>query len=406
MLKIRNYQVLFYLNLLKGVIDLFIDSFLVLYLLTLSDGNILPLGIYKIISMVMLFIPFYLLRNVCKTKKRGMLLKIGICLNLLFFLVIILLREQIVDYIYVIGVLYGIKEGVYYSVINVYESDGVSNAERARFQGNTVALKAILAVSFSMFFGSLIALAGFLESFLVILGIVVVMVVLALLFRDKAVPRTHKVQFGKFSKVVLKNKNIRQIYKISFLLGLTYSGGAITSVTTLYIIKVFSDSFSMGVFNSVFNLLAAGVGVVFAKYLKKKNYAYSIVGSMTLTIVSLVVMILDCNAMTIIIFNFFQTISQQLTNMINTNATLNIANSKAIQAKYKVEYFTLRELMLTMGRVISQGLFIAMAFVDVTNILPFFVGFLALYMLSSARLQWRHRRGHAQLLEAEVVVED
>ena len=43
----NNYKVLFSLRTLKNILTNFVDSFLVLYFLDVSDRNIVPLGIYN-----------------------------------------------------------------------------------------------------------------------------------------------------------------------------------------------------------------------------------------------------------------------------------------------------------------------------------------------------------------------
>ena len=48
------------------------------------------------------------------------------------------------------------------------------------------------------------------------------------------------------------SKEIKELYKVYFYTGLTYSEGAFQSIITIYIIKVFSDSFSLGIFTSIF----------------------------------------------------------------------------------------------------------------------------------------------------------
>lgn len=166
--KIDNYKVLFSLRLLKSILQTFVDSFLVLYFLTLSNSNILPLGIYKMVSMLIVFVTIFLLRNICKSKNRVQLLRIGIFLDLIYFLSIILLRENVIDYIYVVGILYGLEEGFYYSVFNMFESNGIKNSERARFTGNYTVAESILSIAFPLIFGSLIATTSFLKSILVV----------------------------------------------------------------------------------------------------------------------------------------------------------------------------------------------------------------------------------------------
>ena len=51
-MKVSNYKVLFILTVLKNIIANFVNSFLVLYFLDVSDSNILPLGIYKLVAVI------------------------------------------------------------------------------------------------------------------------------------------------------------------------------------------------------------------------------------------------------------------------------------------------------------------------------------------------------------------
>lgn len=385
--KLNNYKILFGLKLLKSILQLFLDSFLVLYFLTLSNNNILPLGFYKIVSVLVIFVTIFLLRNICKLENRVWLLRIGIFLDLVYFLAIILLREKVIDYIYIVGILYGLGVGFYYSVFNMFESDGVKNFERARFAGNYTVAKSLLSIFFPLFFGSLIAATGFLKSILIVLIIVVIGIVLSFVFKDQNLPITKKTNIKDYINIIKKDKNIKQVYKISFFNGLTYSEGAFQSVVTIYIIKVFSDSFSLGIFTSIFSLISCFIGFMFAKYIKKKKYPSIIRISMCITILSLIIMVVNCNMITIVLFNFFQTISKELVDLINNNSKANISNLSLIRKEYKVEYYLGIELMLFLGRMISQSLFIVMAFVDAIYIIPIFIIFLVMLMFNSIKLQ-------------------
>lgn len=81
-------------------------------------------------------------------------MRIGIVLNLTYFIAIILLREKVVDYIYLIGLLYGLEEGFYFSVYNMFESDGVSNTERTKFTGTYSAVQSLFGILFPTIFRS------------------------------------------------------------------------------------------------------------------------------------------------------------------------------------------------------------------------------------------------------------
>lgn len=129
------------------------------------------------------------------------------------------------------------------------------------------------------------------------------------------------------------------------------------------------------------------IGFLFARYIKSKNYPNIIRVSISITIIGLVVMIFNCNAITIIVFKFLQIISRTLVDLINENSKANISNLVAIRKEYKVEYYLGVEFVLFIGRTISQSLFILMAFIDIIYVIPIFIVFLILLMFNSIKLQ-------------------
>ena len=92
--RLDNYKILFYLRVLKSILNNFVDVFLVLYFLTVSNNNILPLGIYRLISMITVYIVVLCVRNYCKSKGRIKFLRIGIILYFALILLTITLNFQ------------------------------------------------------------------------------------------------------------------------------------------------------------------------------------------------------------------------------------------------------------------------------------------------------------------------
>ena len=70
----NTYKILFALRILKNILTSFIDSFLVLYFFTISDNNILPLGIYKLAAVTAIYAAIFLTRNFAKSRYRILLL--------------------------------------------------------------------------------------------------------------------------------------------------------------------------------------------------------------------------------------------------------------------------------------------------------------------------------------------
>ncbi len=314
-------------------------------------------------------------------------MRIGIILDFVYFLTIILLKDKIVDYMYFVGLLYGLEEGFYYSVYNMLESDGITNEERAKFNGSYTAVQSILAIIFPLIFGSLIYSTGFIKSLLVVLVIVAVRIILSFIFKDKNIPKSNKTNMKKYFELTKNDKKFKRLYILDFFNGITYSEGAFSYIVTIYILKVFSNSFSLGVFTSVFSVITCILGIVFVKFIKKENYETAIRITTIFTIITLCLMIYKCIPLTIILFNLFQTISKNIISLINGTNRANLSNTEKIQKEFKVEYWLSTETALIIGRIISYALFILMAYTNSNIIMIVFVLLLILYSHSSINFQ-------------------
>ena len=388
----RNYKVLFSMRLLKSILTNFVDVFLVLYFINVSNNNILPLGIYKLVDITTIWLVVFSLRNYCKSKNRVWLMRIGIVLYFIYFLAIILLKEQVVNYIYLIGLLYGLEEGFYYSVYNTIESDGIENKDREKYLGTYNAWKNIVSIIFPLLFGGLIEKSGFINTIIVVLIIVALQIILSIVLKDNNIPKESKTNLKEFKGVMKKHPELKSIIGTNICSGLTYSDGALSYVITIYIIKVFSESVSLGIFTSIFSVISIIIGFLFVKVIKPEYYIKLLCTTLPITIILLCIMLLNCNFITVVLYNLFQTISKLLSDLIRERNIYNFSNIETIKRKYKVEYFLTLEKSLFIGRVISNTLFILMAFLDANFIMVIFVIFVILQAISVVKLQYDMNR--------------
>lgn len=373
----KNFNVLFTLKVLKNILWNFLDSFFILYFLEISYNNIFTLGIYKLISITVLYIMIFIFKNISKSKKRVYLLKAGIVFEFIYFLLILLLKEQVIKYIIILGIIYGVAEGLYFSIYDVFESEGIDNKDRNKFSGYYIFIKSIISIIFPLIFGILISKDGFNACILLVLAIVILMIVMSFLFKDVFFYNDKKTNIKQYIKLINNNTLIKKVYKIYIFYGFTYSLGALSSIVTLFILKVFNNSFTLGIFTSVFSIITCIIGILFSKKINKYKYNKYISISMSFNIISFLVMILKCNYITVILFYLFQTISKTLLGLINDNTVANISNMKVIKENYKIEYFLGCETALFIGRFISYSIFITMSFFK-----DYIIFFVILFILS------------------------
>lgn len=357
----KNYQSLFALRILKSIMGIFTSNFLVLYFMQLNNHNILPLGIYYMVVYVTVFLTIFLVRNICKTEKRIYLLQIGILLNFLYFLLLAILKEKMISYVWLIGMVYGLEEGFYYSIYNNFESTGISNEKRAKFVGSYTAYNAVLGMVIPLFFGTLIHSEGFEKALMVILILVTFQIVCSMIFKDEHVPIGNKTDMKAYGKIVKQKKCIQCSYLLSIFEGLIYNG-AFGSIITIYIIKVFSDSLELGIFTAIFSLVTCLSGILFAKKVKEKDYQKLLCFSTFFMIIGTIFLMIACNPFTIILFNFFQSFSKSLMVLINEKNKFDLTNIPEIQEQFKEEYFIGVEGFLLIGRLFGYGIFILLSF--------------------------------------------
>lgn len=337
-----NYKSLLTLRLLKGIIEIFVNSFFVMYFLTISNQNVLQLGIYYVVVYLTVYLSIYFLGNYSKGSRRINLLRIGIILNLVYFLFILFLKEKLVDYIYFMAIIYGLEEGFYYSVYNNFESIGIKNVQRCEFAGTYTMIKSIVSIIIPIVFGRVITEHSFSLCTIIIVILVVLQIIISFVFKDEKQTSTVKVDLKAYKEQLKRFKLVNKIHSVSLLNGLIYSG-AFNSVITLYIIKVLNNSIELGIFSSIFAIITCFLGFFFAEVLPKKNYRIIIILSSIFTVLGIGLLIWQTSFTTVVIFNFLQTFSSTLINLIIDNKELDMANYNHSIKKYRIEYFITME---------------------------------------------------------------
>ena len=225
------------------------------------------------------------------------------------------------------------------------------------------------------------------KTLIVVFIIVILRIILSFVYKDENIPKSNRTNMKEYLNLTKNDKRFKQLYKLEFLNGIIYSDAAFSYIVTIYIIKVFSDSFSLGVFTSIFSIITFIIGILFTNFIKKEHYAFAIKISMILTVISLFIMIYKCNATTIIIFNLFQTISKKLKTLIIESTQGNLSNYSKIQKEYKIEYWLANETSLVIGRIVSSTLFILLAYINTTAMVILYATFLIIFAVNFVKLQ-------------------
>ena len=117
------------------IISIFLDTFLAAYFYKISSQNVFYLSIYNIIGWSIATIGAFLVANIIKRKNKVKLYRFGILVKSLYIFIIMILGNKIVDYVYIIGVMYGTSIATTGFPYNMIESENISNKERSKYIG-------------------------------------------------------------------------------------------------------------------------------------------------------------------------------------------------------------------------------------------------------------------------------
>lgn len=384
-----NYKSLFSLKVLKYITNIFIDSFFILYFMTLSNNNIVTIGLYYLVAYTTIILTIFILKNICYTSKRIHLLRIEIIIRLVFFLLILTLKNNLINHIYLVAIIFGLGEGFYYSICNNYEATMIDNKDRPKFLGAFTAVYNILGILIPLLFGFLINDNGYANTSIIIVILVILQIIFSHTFKDIKIKEKKKTDLPSYIDKYKKDKLLQQMFKNNTLDGIIFGSGGFSLIVNLYIIKIFNNNLSLGIFTSIFAIISSLIGILFAKVIKEKHYSKCIILSTVLMIMTLYIIMIKCNFITIIIFKFAYALAKTIIELIVEITDMNISNKSDIKTKYKIEYFLNYEFGLYLGRLISYTIFIIYGFTNTklaTNLtLSIFVIFIVLLCIETSK---------------------
>ena len=101
-------------EIINSIIDLFLSTFLVAYLLNITNENIGSVAIYYVIDYSITGICMFIIGYFLKKYNIANIYRLGIFIKCIFVILIVFLREQIQNFLIPIAIILGIAETVYW----------------------------------------------------------------------------------------------------------------------------------------------------------------------------------------------------------------------------------------------------------------------------------------------------
>jgi len=350
--KDREANALLIISGLRKIIAIFLGPFLTAYFIKESSEYLVDIAVYRSLCYLFLGLGGIVIGYIIKDKINVNIFRTGVVCYFIYILFIIVLREKILDYLPVMGLLYGVSSILYHYPFNLYSSEKVSNSYRGEYEFKKKTLSMIIGTVVPFFLGSIISTTNFIITAIIILFICLLQFILS--FRITPMNNRDK-HFTPFSSIknFMKDESVRAIIKADFYRGMNVGDGALEILTTVLIFNAFKTDMNLGIVTSLSGLFIIIMQYFYTKRYKNRSDKSLIIYSSILPVICLILLLLYKNNLILIIYYFVYTVLLNILVLIQDVRLYNISNSKLVKKTDRMEFWSIREAFLNLGRITS-----------------------------------------------------
>lgn len=333
------------------VLRVFTDTFLIAYLFRISEQNILNIAMYYFSVHAFVAIAAFFSFPYLKQGFMVRVYRLGIVTNFLLFFFVYITGDNAKNYIEFLGMFFGLTISLRGLSRIVLTSENVSETQMIKFRGYIEVIKGILRVGVPFILGLFLSF----DSFYQIVQVLSVLLLLeyASTYRIKEKPKNKQIRMEtlNFLRTIRHNKTVLKSYYMDICRGLTVEG-IYPVVITLYVVYLFKTDFKLGAITSFFYVVTLIVNYLFGKYCRYGYFAKVTITASIIAVMCSCLFIVYPNHLSFIIYNFSAVTAVQSLWLVTEVNMFNIANLENVQ-KYKNEYFLVREMIMTVGKMIG-----------------------------------------------------
>lgn len=346
----NKWKTLVFTHGIKEIVNLFNSTFLGIYFFKITEGSTFIVALYYLVYYLSHILWRYLVSVFMNSKNVIKTYRTGIFSNLIMSLILILAKENIVNYIFLFATIYAFSQCLYWTSYEIIINDlNKKNSFNKYFTYDSV-LNSISNLIFPLIFGIIIEKYTYPIVFVILCLIALVSFILSLNIKSIDV-ECEKINLRDFFKNIKKKDTLKLIGLQSVSDGLTNGGVAQLLATLVIFSKISSESF-IGYISSALGVVCIIVAIVAEKKLNYKNYKKIVLPISVISVLITIPLSINTSIIIIVIYKVIFEICNVLIN-IEGNAIMFNSLKQVCDEKYKVSYLWYQELALNIGRGIG-----------------------------------------------------
>lgn len=355
--KIKSEQnIIIIMDAIKKIMTIFLGPFLTAYFISTSTNSILNIAIYYIFTYATMALSTLVVAALAEKRNRIKIFRIGIILNFIYILIIILLKEKIINYLPIISILYGISASCYYFPYNLFIINKVKNTERTNYMVKLFITISVVGILFPIIFGSIITITNYILTEVIVLFISLIQIILSFFITDNHNGDLEEYNLKKAWLELKKNKQVINCLAGEFFIGMNICNGALETVMVILILNSFKTNINLGIITSIATLLSILVVKIYGLIYNKRDDKKVIIISSIIPVISLIIFLILKTNTTVIIYKFSYVIFAEILSLVRKIKIFNLSNSKIVNKSNQCEFNAIREVTLNVGRVTGYTL--------------------------------------------------
>lgn len=355
--KIKTEQnIIIIMDAIKKIMTIFLGPFLTAYFISTSTNSILNISIYYIFTYATMALSTLVVAALAEKRNRIKIFRIGIILNFIYILIIILLKEKIINYLPIISILYGISASCYYFPYNLFIINKVKNTERTNYMVKLFITISVVGILFPIIFGSIITITNYILTAVIVLFISLIQIILSFFITDNHNGDLEEYNLKKAWLELKKNKQVINCLAGEFFIGMNICNGALETVMVILILNSFKTNINLGIITSIATLLSILVVKIYGLIYNKRDDKKVIIISSIIPVISLIIFLILKTNTTVIIYKFSYVIFAEILSLVRKIKIFNLSNSKIVNKSNQCEFNAIREVTLNVGRVTGYTL--------------------------------------------------
>lgn len=356
------------IDIIKSIINVYFDTFFVFYFFNVANYEIIPLAKYYMTMYIFIGIGFVLIRKFMKQNIKVPYFRIGISLQALYIAMIMLLKNNIINYIYLVAFVKGLAEALYFYPKNILNTEKISNEDRQKYSGYINVINNIIAVIIPLLLGIALTYIDYISLGKIFFILFIVMFIVSFYLKDI---KTNKKNFDlkSYMKLINSNSNLKIIHYEPLLSGLTFSSGVMGIILTLFKIYNFKSNLSLGIVDSICAALCLITCYIFASKVKKFRKILWISGIFSTA--SLIIFMFSPTPTSLIIYLFTSNSFLTMMTLIVSHVITNLSNQSDLGKMYKAEFYCMRDVFYSISRTLGYFILLIICILFGKNIINY-----------------------------------